>query len=119
MASLNMEGPYIFTESKVNEIVTRTTAGNYALGYLNEERTFIVQYVGRADSDVRARLLQHIDEDYSHFKYSYATSPKEAFEKECKNYHDFGENNKLKNKIHPDRPSNSKAWKCPVCDIYD
>ena len=53
MASLNMKGPYSFNREKVNEIVTRTTAGNYALGYLNEKNTFIVQYVGRADSDVR------------------------------------------------------------------
>ena len=119
MASLDMKGPYSFNREKVNEIVTRTTAGNYALGYLNEKNTFIVQYVGRADSDVRGRLLQHVGEDYSHFKYSYAISPKDAFEKECKNYHDFGENKKLKNEIHPDRPSNSKAWKCPVCEIYD
>lgn len=33
-------------------------------------------------------------------------------------YHDFGENKKLRNKIHPDRPKNS-SWECPCCTIFD
>ncbi len=118
MASLNMNGPYLLTKSNIDDEVTRTSAGNYALGYVNEEKTFIVQYVGRADSDVNARLKQHIGEKYKQFKYSYATSPKAAFEKECQNYHDFSDSKRLDNKIHPDRPQNS-SWKCPCCDIFD
>lgn len=118
MATLNMNGPYDLTRAKVDAVVTRTSAGNYALGYVNDENTFIVQYVGRADSDVAARIKQHVGERYKRFKFSYATSPKAAFEKECKNYHDFGENRKLDNKIHPDRPEGT-SWKCPCCDIYD
>lgn len=119
MASLNMSGPYKFNSNKINEVITRTSTGNYALGYVKNDGKFIVQYVGRADADVNARLLQHIGENYTEFKFSYATSPKDAFEKECINYHDFGGNEKLQNKIHPDRPSNSKNWKCPRCSIYD
>lgn len=118
MASLNMDGPYLFNKDKVDEVVTRTSAGNYALGYVNDENTFIVQYVGRADIDVNARLKQHAGEPYKRFKFSYASSPKVAFEKECRNYHDFGESKKLRNKIHPDRPKNS-SWKCPCCIIFD
>lgn len=52
MASLNMNGPYLLNKDKVDEVVTRTSAGNYALGYVNDENAFIVQYVGRADIDV-------------------------------------------------------------------
>jgi hypothetical protein len=46
------------------------------------------------------------------------TSPKAAFEKECKNYHDFGGSEKLDNKQHPERPDGTN-WECPVCDMYD
>ena len=102
MATLNMIGPYELTRSKINEVVTQTSPGNYALGYVNSENTFIVQYVGRSDSDVASRLRQHVGEKYKRFKYSYATSPKAAFEKECINYHDFGESRLLDNSSHPD-----------------
>lgn len=118
MSKLNMYGPYRLTNDEIDNEVTRTSAGNYALGYLNEVKQFIVKYVGRADSDVKDRLKQHVKEKYKRFKYSYATSPKAAFEKECQNYHDFGGSNKLDNKIHPDRPNGSN-WKCPYCDIFD
>lgn len=44
---------------------------------------------------------------------------KEAFEKECKNYHDFGGDiGSLDNDIHPDRPE-GKEYECPICDIFD
>ena len=117
MATLNMNGPYELTTEKIDEVITRTSAGNYALGYV-EDKKFKVRYVGRADSDLNDRLKDHIDEGYESFKYSYATSPKAAFEKECENYHDFGENKSLDNKIHPDRPDDS-SWKCPKCNKFD
>ena len=116
MATLNMNGPYELTIEKIDEVITKTSAGNYALGYVKNKK-FIVQYVGRADSDLNDRLKDHIDEEYEMFKYSYATSPMAAFKKECENYHDFGENKKLDNKIHPDRPDGS-SWKCPKCDKF-
>lgn len=121
MASLDMEGPYDFTEEKIDEIVTEKSAGNYALGRMKkdkktkkETKTFLVSYVGRSDDDVNNRLKEHLEEKYKKFKYSYATSPKEAFKKECKNYHDF---NPPDNKKHPDRPDNTD-WKCPYCDVF-
>lgn len=113
-----MNGPYLLTRSNIDDEVTRISACNYALGYLNEGNTFIVQYVGRADSDVNGRLKRHVGEGYEQFKYSYATSPKAAFKKECQNYHDFGGSEKLNNRIHPDRPDGSN-WKCPCCYIFD
>lgn len=57
MPSLNMNGSYDLTTEKINEIVTRTSTGNYALGYLNKENIFIVKYVGRSDNNLNAKLL--------------------------------------------------------------
>lgn len=116
MATLDMNGPYDLTTEKIDEKITKTSAGNYALGHLNDD-TFIVKYVGRADDDVNSRLKKWVGK-YKKFKFSYATSPKAAFEKECKNYHDFGENKSLDNDIHPDRPAGT-SWKCPYCDNFE
>jgi hypothetical protein len=115
MASLEMKGPYKLSVQNIDRAVSRISPGNYALGYSSDDK-FIVKYIGRSDSDVNQRLKQHVDE-YSSFKYSYASSPYDAFKKECVNYHDFGEAKKLDNKNHPDRPDGS-GWKCPICDIF-
>ena len=117
MASLEMQGSYELTRANVDAVVTKTSPGNYALGYVNNDDVFVVQYVGRADGDVASRIKQHVGEKYKRFKFSYATSPKAAFEKECKNYHDFGGSQSLDNKIHPDRPAGT-YWKCPYCRIF-
>lgn len=116
MASLGMNGPYDLTNDQIDKQVTKTSPGNYALGY-SEDKTFFVKYVGRSDTDLNGRLKDRVGE-YKRFKYSYATSSKAAFEKECHNYHDFGEDKKLDNKKHPQRPAD-KSWKCPVCDVFD
>ena len=112
-----MQGPYNFTLSEIDRIVTRTSSGNYALGRTGDD-TFFVSYVGRSDSDINQELKVRLTLNYAKFKYSYATSPKAAFEKECRNYHDFGGSEKLDNKIHPSRPPGT-GWKCPICSIFD
>lgn len=118
MALLNMQGPFDLTTLGVSNAVARGIAGNYGLGYVNDRNTFIVEYVGRSDVDVGGRLHDWIGTKYKRFKYSYASSAKTAFEKECQNYHDFGGSGSLDNDAHPDRP-NGMHWKCPVCDIFD
>ena len=116
MSTLDMNGSYKLDEETVNKIVTKTSVGNYALGKKNEKGNFSVCYVGRSDSDVKNRLLYWVENSSRPlFKYSYTTSIKEAFEKECKNYHDFDPTD---NDIHPDRPE-GKDWKCPHCDNFD
>ncbi len=55
MATLGMNGPYPLTNEKIDEVVTKTSAGNYALGY-KKESTFYVKYVGRSDNDLNKRL---------------------------------------------------------------
>lgn len=116
MATLNMNGPYKLDIKTVDDKVTKTSPGNYALGKNNEENTFLVGYIGRSDTDVNKRLKNWIgNTKRSLFKFSYATSPKAAFEKECENYHDF---NPPGNDVHPQRPDKTN-WKCPRCKKFD
>ena len=49
MPKLNMNGPYTFDRNTINAEVTRTSPGNYALGYISGS-TFHALYVGRAVS---------------------------------------------------------------------
>lgn len=47
-----MSGPYNFTSDDIDATIMRTSPGNYALGYVSDKNTFIVQYVGRSDTDL-------------------------------------------------------------------
>ncbi|TET46775.1 hypothetical protein E3J62_03185 [candidate division TA06 bacterium] len=114
MPNLGMEGPFDFTSQQIDHFITKTSPGNYALGYTLDDRTFIVQYVGRSDTDLNGELKRRLDPGYKKFMYSYAKSPVAAYQKECHNYHDFGENVKLRNENHPDRPDGTLLV-CPVC----
>ena len=118
MASLGMLGPFVLTDAEVNKRVPENVMGNYAFGYIDkEDGAFVVCYVGRSDSDLKKEIKQQMRTDRAkgctHFKYSIAKSVKEAFEKECRNYHDFGGNTKLHNKNHPDKPDGTE-YECPV-----
>ena len=114
MTSSGLRGSYSLTKEGINQSVTRTSAGAYALGVTNEENAFFISRVGRSDDDVNRRLHDYVG-DYKKFKFEYYSSAKAAFEKECNLYHDFDPPD---NTIHPDRPNNS-TWKCPRCDVYD
>lgn len=116
MASQKMEGPYELKAEKIDEVITKTSAGNYLLGHTRKGE-FKVQYVGRSDSDLNKRLKEHVG-DYWSFKFCYASSPKAAFERECEDYHDNGGADKLDNKFHPGRPDDTD-WKCPRCPCFE
>lgn len=113
MASTGLKGPFPLTRDGIANAVTRSGPGAYALGQ-NDGRTFYVSRVGRSDIDVGGRLSQYLGE-YSWFKYDYFPSPKSAFEKECRLFHDF---NPPANVVHPDRPSGTN-WRCPCCQRFD
>lgn len=117
MATLGLSGPFVLAGYVIDREVARMSPGNYALGHDKNGGTFVVQYVGRSDGDVRGRLHHWLGGKYRAFKYAYATSAKAAFEKECRNYHDFGGRQKLDNDVHPHRPDEA-GWRCPVCDIF-
>ena len=59
MRWLEMSGSYPLSDEAIDEALTRTSPGNYALGYLDGE-TFSVFYVGRSDSDLRRRLHEWV-----------------------------------------------------------
>ncbi len=58
---LQMSGSYPLTDRSIDQQIVRTSPGNYALGYL-EGDTFVVFYVGRSDSDLRAKLHAWVGE---------------------------------------------------------
>jgi hypothetical protein len=74
---------YTFTaaKAKIDEVVTKKSPGNYALGHTDDKGTFIVEYIGRSDTDLNQELKARLDAKYKKFKYSYASSPKDALER--------------------------------------
>jgi hypothetical protein len=139
LGPLEMSGSFPLDDAMIDEVVSRTSPGNYALGYMDRD-TFMVFYVGRSDSDVRRRLHEWVgtpstyeryapstcaawdahrrdafpvdapaqgrvgigvDSSYTRFAYSYAASAQAAFEKECRNYDDFGGSGGLDNAARP------------------
>jgi hypothetical protein len=116
MPATGLRGPYTLDSETIDKEVTRTSAGAYALGKVNDN-TFYVSYVGRSDDNINRRLKEWVGNKYSKFKYEYYASPKAAFEKECNLYHDFGEK-ELDNEVHPKRPDGTD-WQCPRCRIFE
>jgi hypothetical protein len=146
MQSLEMSGSYPLNDEAIDGELTRTSPGNYALGYLDGD-AFEVFYLGRSDSDVRQSLHEWVgmpsryenyaspamaswgvrhrgqlpldvpalapvgnaDSSYTRFAYSYAPSAEAAFEKECRNYDDFGGSGALDNEAHPVRTPRSSS----------
>jgi hypothetical protein len=121
MPSTGFTGIYKLDATTIDKAITRTSAGAYVLTreVIGNDIPFTVNYAGRSDTDLKARLKQWAAKpgSYTHFKAGYCDSPKEAFEKECGLYHDFGESKLLDNSIHPQRPANA-SWKCPRCKIF-
>src|SRR5579864_2430911 len=82
-----LNGPYTLTNTRIDSVVTQTSAGVYALGKTTGTG-FGVSYVGRSDSDLNHALKARVG-SYSQFKYGYLGSQRSAFENECKLYHSF------------------------------
>jgi hypothetical protein len=102
---------------RIDEEVKKEKFGIYVLD--RGRTSFRVFYVGRSDVCLNTRLKEHVGEKYGgstyeYFKYDYATSVNEAYEKECECYHDNGGSDKLDNDAHPKKPENSNL-NCPVC----
>ena len=116
MTTTGLKGPFSLDVKTIDKVVTKKSAGTYALGYLNKEGLFVPKYVGRSDTDINKRLKDSVGNNYPKFEFEYYGSPKAAFEKECNLYHDWKA--QLDNKEHPDRPENAN-WKCPRCKKFN
>ncbi|MFA5022164.1 MAG: hypothetical protein WC508_03735 [Patescibacteria group bacterium] len=112
-----LEGPFTLSHESIDFAVKLTRPGTYVLGRLNTNRTFIVEYVGRSDTDLNDRLHDWV-ESYPMFKASYFPSAEVAYNKECEIYHMFGGSQQLDNAIHPDHPDDTD-WSCPVSNCYN
>ena len=116
--SLEMESIYDLNNETVDTYIEKGKIGNYALGNIDGD-SFYVCYVGRSDIDLNESLKKHINKSnkYRFFKFSYAMDIREAFIKECKNWHDFGGNEGLlDNRTHPNKPNGVSKIKCPYCE---
>lgn len=109
-----MHGPHDLNEENINKSIKKDFKGNYGLGF---ERNGLLEvlYVGRSESDLKDHLLQYVDSDrYPQFQFCYADTDKEAFETECKIYHEYAPPDNI---VHPTRPE-ATSFGCPLCDEF-
>lgn len=105
-----MNGPHQLTALSISLGVPNNRVGYYTL----HDSALTVRYVGRSDTDLRRRLLEHLEDDYTYFSFSFAATPQEAFHGECAEYH-RNYYNPLDNEMHPDKPDALLYCPCPVC----
>lgn len=103
------------TPDVIRSVVRKRRPGAYVLGDVIGGR-FVFRYVGRSDCCIRTRLLTHgLLYRFPYFIFSYTRTAKEAFELECKWWHDCKNSGSgLLNVIHPDSPSGA-GLDCPYC----
>jgi hypothetical protein len=74
--------------------------------------TPLIKYIGRSDTRLRERLLDHFKrKKYSFFSFQITDTLLEAYRIECREWHNAID---LDNKIHPKIPKNL-SYKCPYC----
>jgi hypothetical protein len=110
MRTTELRGPYTLDNETINAVVTRISPGYYWLSHAPEGERFEIDRNGRSDSNVNRRLHEHVG-DYDQFTFSYATSPKEAYEKECEHFHKYRPPDC---DYHPDSPD-GEDLPCPYC----
>lgn len=99
----------------VRTTVPERVPGVYILGKFETYKGFTPVYVGRSDSDVRARLLSHCTVLMAqYFLARECTCPRQAFHKECFYWHALRGSGGLLNLYHPDSPS-GLCLHCPYC----
>lgn len=110
MGSSGLVGPFQLCAEGIDVAVRKASPGVFALGCIDREGRFILNRVGRTDSDLRGALRNFIGSD-ALFKFTYLHDPRVAFEKECELFHKFHPNG---NFLHPHSPPGS-GWTCPYC----
>lgn len=113
MSSTGLLGPFRLAYDDITNAIPRVAPGAFVLGHKGPDGRFYVDYVGRADRDIRDRLLQLIGSG-NLFKYRCLTSMEAAFHAECDLFHDFQPPG---NRMHPDRPAGTN-FECPRCRFF-
>jgi hypothetical protein len=109
----DLYGPYPLHPGPIRDLLI-LSPGAYVLGD-SDAGGFHPRCVGRSDSDIAARLREFVG-FYSEFKFAYCDSAREAFERECRLYHEFAAS--LDSGLHPSRRAHSD-WRCPHCGLFD
>jgi len=112
LTSPRLYGPFQLTEKGIDANLQPKSPGVYALG-TTRNNLFIARYVGRSDADLKVGLKNHVAGPYRQFKFTYALSAREAFEKQCELFHDYVG---LDNKRHPSPPRGLNI-ECPRCAV--
>ena len=107
--TVSLVGPFALNAGKIDRVVAKNRIGVYLLGPVNSQGLLTVKRVGRSDTDLNSRLKQYGGQ-YDNFLFAYCSTPKEAFEEECRLYHEY---NPPDNSIHPDKPTGTN-YRCPV-----
>ena len=101
--------------TNVTHAIERRSIGNYWLGRFLHNGAFFARYVGRSDTCLQRRLLEHAaDRKHDAFVVREAPTVKEAYEIECREWHMMG-CERLANSIHPRVPRHLN-YSCPYCN---
>lgn len=110
-----LDKPKKLKKNIITSFVPKNATGAYSLGDKPENK-FRLKYVGRSDTILRKRLLDHCKKrKYSHFSVEITDSILKAYKIECREWHNAVD---LDNKIHPRKPKNLN-YKCPYCRKKD
>lgn len=107
-ATVSLVLAYRLTPDVIRQVVPGGSPGTYRL-----QRDGEVVYLGRSDTDLRRRLLEHaVARRAHHFTWHLHGSPVAAWTDECSQWHDLPR--LAQNLVHPARPDGS-ADRCPFC----
>lgn len=100
---------------QVVSIAAEGAIGTYFLGKIKDS---VPQYVGRSDTDLRRRLLQHLSAGrFDWFAASLTQTANGAFYLECRGWHSL-RGLGIRNLIHPASPAGLPI-RCPFCDFVE
>lgn len=106
-------GPMRLAYDEITDSLPRVAPGVFAVGHRGPDGKFYVDYIGRADRDLREKLLSLIGSG-NLFKFRQTPSNEAAFHAECDLFHELKPPG---NRMHPDRPAGTN-WECPRCRFF-
>jgi hypothetical protein len=112
MAAVTLRGPFRLVSDVIGQFVPPGVPGVYVLGAVAPGDLHPVDVVGRADLDLAPVLLGLVGSN-SGFMFAPATTTAEAFDLECRLYHQFMLTGL---RPHPQAPKDS-ALACPICGL--